>query len=283
MESVSSGDNGQDTDFAMDKNEGSEPTENGQIQESVSDQILTLPWIKRREVNLWKMDRYRKVFLVVITTDFAMDKKEGSEPTENGQIRESVFGGYGDNGLDMNQLGCYLDTETPCTHGHEKHVQEKDYFDTFQARKYDDWSFVWNERNIEDEVSLEAQSTDYFENISLSGFTDGKTDERIEIREDDTFVNGNNLRSNVWVGEEIVMRGRKRKLDVVEIDTPNKRCWITVEEEKTEKIVRIKDRKRKCCTVQWIDHVERFWTQTSHVDVFRELVTVLIHVNTTDR
>ena len=54
----------------------------------------------------------------------------------------------------------------------------------------------------------------------------------------------------MWVGEEIVMRGRKRKLDVVEIDTRNKRCRITVEEEKTEKIVRIKDRKRKCCTVQ---------------------------------
>ena len=35
-ESVSSGDNGQDTDFAMDKNKGSEPMENGQIQESVS-------------------------------------------------------------------------------------------------------------------------------------------------------------------------------------------------------------------------------------------------------
>ena len=173
------------------------------------------------------MDRYGKVFLV-----------------------ESVFGGYGDNGPDMNQLGCYLDTETPCTHGSEKHVQGKDYFDMFQARKYDDWSFVWNERNIEDEVSLEAQSTDYFENISLSGFTDGKTDERIEIHEDDTFVYENNLRSNAWVGEEIIMRGRKRKLDVVEIDTPNKRCQITVEEEKTEKIVRIKDRKRKCCMVQ---------------------------------
>ena len=46
------------------------------------------------------------------------------------------------------------------------------------------------------------------------------------------------------------MRGRKRKLDVVEINTPNKRRRITVEEEKTEKIVRIKDRKRKCCMVQ---------------------------------
>ena len=226
QESVSGGDNGQDTDFAMDKKEGSEPTENGQIQESV-----------------FGGDNGPD-------TDFAMDKKEGREPMENGQIRESVFGGYGDNGLDMNQLGCYLDTETLCTHGSEKHVQEKDYFDMFQARKYDDWSFVWNERNIEDEVSLEAQSTDYFENISLSGFMDGKTDERIKIREDDTFVYGNNLRSNAWVGEEIVMRGRKRKLDVVEIDTPNKRRRITVEEEKTEKIMRIKDRKRKCCTVQ---------------------------------
>ena len=226
QESVSGGDNGQDTDFAMEKDEGSELTENGQIQEIIS-----------------CGDNGPD-------TDFAMDKKEGSEPMLNGQIRESVFGGYGDNGLDMNQLGCYLDTETPCTHGREKHVQEKDYFDTFQVRKYDDWSFVWNERNIEDEVSLEVQSTDYFENISLSGFTDGKTDERIEIHKDDTFVNGNNLRSNAWVGEEIVTRGRKRKLDVVEIDTPNKRRRITVEEEKTEKIVRIKDRKRKCCMVQ---------------------------------
>ena len=77
-----------------------------------------------------------------------------------------------------------------------------------------------------------------------------KTDERIEIHEDDTFVYRNNLKSNMLVGEEIVMRGRKRKLDVVEIDTPNKRHQITVEEEKTEKIVRIKDRKRKCCMVQ---------------------------------
>ena len=34
---------------------------------------------------------------------------------------------------------------------------------------------------------------DYFENISLSGFTDGKTDERIIICEDDKFVYGNNL------------------------------------------------------------------------------------------
>ena len=70
QESDFGGDNGTDTDFAMDKNEGSEPTENGQIQESVlvviTDQILTLPWIKMREVNLQKMDRYRKVFLVVI-------------------------------------------------------------------------------------------------------------------------------------------------------------------------------------------------------------------------
>ena len=41
------------------------------------------------------------------------------------------------------------------------------------------------------------------------------------------------------------MRGRKRKLDVVAIDTPNKRRRIIVEKEKTEKIVRIKDRKRK--------------------------------------
>ena len=120
-ESVFGGDNRQDTDFAMDKKEGSEPTENGQIQESV-----------------FGGDNGPD-------TDFAMDKKEGSEPMENGQIWESVFGGYGDNGLDMNQLGCYLDTETPCTHGSEKHVQDKDYFDTFQARKYDDWSFVWNE------------------------------------------------------------------------------------------------------------------------------------------
>ena len=31
-----------------------------------------------------------------------------------------------------------------------------------------------------------------------------KTDERIEMREDDTFVYGNNLKSNMWVGEEIV-------------------------------------------------------------------------------
>ena len=210
----------------MDKNEGSEPTENGQIWESV------FGGDNRPD------------------TDFAMDTNKGTEPMENGQIWESVFGEYGDNGPDMNQLGCYLDTETPCTHESEKHVQEKDYFDTFQVRKYDDWSFVWNERNIEDEVSLEAQSTDYFQNISLSGFTDGKTDERIEICEDDNFVYGNNLRSNVWEGEEIVMRGRKRKLDVVEINMPNKRHRITVEEEKTEKIMKIKDRKRKCCTVQ---------------------------------
>ena len=74
-----------------------------------------------------------------------MDKNEGSEPTENGQIHQRVFGGYGDNGPDMNQVGCYLGTETPCTHRSETHVHEKDYFDMFQARKYDDWSFVWNE------------------------------------------------------------------------------------------------------------------------------------------
>ena len=168
-ESFFGGDNGQDTAFAMDKKEGSEPMENGQIKESV-----------------FGGDNGQD-------TDFAMDKNEGTEPMENGQIRESVFGEYGDNGLDMNQLGCYLDTETLCTHGSEKHVQEKDYFETFQARKYDDWSFVWNEQNIEEEVSLEVQSTDYFENISLSGFTDGKTDERIAICEHDTFVYGNNL------------------------------------------------------------------------------------------
>ena len=68
QESVFGGDNGSDTDFAMDKNKGSEPTENGQIQESVfggdNDQILTLPWIQTREVDLRKIDRYGKVFLV---------------------------------------------------------------------------------------------------------------------------------------------------------------------------------------------------------------------------
>ena len=200
QESVSGGDNGQDTDFAMDKKEGSEPTENGQIQESVSGgdngQDTDFAMDKKEGSEPTESGQIQESVSGGDNgpdTDFAMDKKEGSEPMENGQIWESVFGGYGDNGLDMNQLGCYLDTETPCTHGSEKHVQEKDYFDTFQARKYDDCSFVWNERNIEDEVSLEAQSTDYFENISLSGFTDGKTDERIEIREDDTFVYRNNL------------------------------------------------------------------------------------------
>ena len=200
QESVSSGDNGQDTDFAMDKKEESEPTENGQIQKSVSGgdngQDTDFAMDKNKESEPTENGQIQESVSGGDNgqdTDFAMDKKEGSEPMENGQIRESVFGGYGDNGPDMNQLGCYLDTETPCTHGSEKHVQEKDYFDTFQARKYDDWSFVWNEQNIEDEVSLEAQSTDYFENISLSGFTDRKTDERIKIRKDDTLVYGNNL------------------------------------------------------------------------------------------
>ena len=65
-ESVSSGDNGQDTDFAMDKNEGSEPTEMDRYRKvflvEITDKILTLPWIKKREVNLRKMDRYRKCF-----------------------------------------------------------------------------------------------------------------------------------------------------------------------------------------------------------------------------
>ena len=55
---------------------------------------------------------------------------------------------------------------------------------------------------------------------------------------------------NAWVGEEMVMRGRKRKLHMVQIDTPNKRRRITAEEEETEQIVKIKDRKRKCCTIQ---------------------------------
>ena len=48
----------------------------------------------------------------------------------------------------------------------------------------------------------------------------------------------------------MVTRGRKRKLHVVHIDTPNKRRRITVEEEETEQIVKIKDRKRKCYTIQ---------------------------------
>ena len=91
---------------------------------------------------------------------------------------------------------------------------------------------------------------DYFENISLSGFMDGKMDERIRICEDDKFVYGNNLPKNAWVGEEMVTRGRKRKLHVVQIDTPNKRRRITVEEEETGQIVKIKDRKRKCCMIQ---------------------------------
>ena len=132
------------------------------------------------------------------------------------------FCGYGDNGPDKNQVGCDLDTETPCTD--ESETYNKDYFDTFHERKYDDWSFVWNEQNKEDEVSLDGQNMDYFENISLSGFTNGKTDERIVICEDDKFVYGNNLPKNTWVGEEMVMRGRKRKLHMVQIDTPNKRC-----------------------------------------------------------
>ena len=68
QESVFGGDNGPDTDFAMDKNEGSEPTENGHDRKVflvvITDQILTLPWIQMRELNLQTMDRYGKVFLV---------------------------------------------------------------------------------------------------------------------------------------------------------------------------------------------------------------------------
>ena len=123
---VSSGDNGQDTDFAMDKNEGSEPTENGQIQESVSggDNGQDTDFAKDKKEGSEPTENGQIQESISggdngPDTDFVMDKKEGSEPMENGQIRESVFGGYGDNGLDMNQLGCYLGTETPCTHGRE--------------------------------------------------------------------------------------------------------------------------------------------------------------------
>ena len=193
---VFGGDNRPVTDFAMDKEEGSESTENRQIQQSVfgGDNRPDTDFVLHKQEGS-ECTENGQVQSVSggdngPLTDFAMDKEEGSESTENGQIL-SVFHGYGDNGPDKNQVGCNLDTETPCTDGSETH--NKDYFDTFHARKYDDWSFVWNERNKEDKVSLDGQNMDYFENISLSGFTDGKTDERIIICEDDKFVYGNNL------------------------------------------------------------------------------------------
>ena len=55
----------------------------------IMDQLLLLPWIKMREVNLWKMDRYNNMFFGGDNrpdTDFVLHKQEGSECTENGQV-----------------------------------------------------------------------------------------------------------------------------------------------------------------------------------------------------
>ena len=149
--------------------------------------------------------------------DLFVDNKD-SGSTEKGPV-EGTGRGYDYKGLDKNLIVDDVDIDTAFTE--EREGKMRDYFDMSEKGKYEDWSFVWNERHKENLLSAETQNMDYFENLSLSGFMDGKMDERVGICTEEKGYYGNIEQKNEWVGEEVVKRGRKRKL--VQIDMPNKR------------------------------------------------------------
>ena len=159
--------------------------------------------------------------------DLVVDNKD-SGSTENGLV-EGTGSGYDYNGLDKNLIADDVDIDTAFTE--EREGKTEDYFDMNEKGKYEDWSFAWNEQHEENLLSPETQNMDYLDNLLLNGFTDGKTDERVGISMEDKGHYGNIEQKNEWVGEEVVKRGRKRKL--VQINMPNKKCPIMVEEEET--------------------------------------------------